>query len=71
MASLSGDEKAIRKQIKVELKRTDRMAVVDFNGLEETHFVRFVLALSRSDGGRFVFGTYNTHRAGFNHLFRI
>jgi hypothetical protein len=71
VASLKGTDAQIKKQIKTVLKRPDPMHVVEFDLLSETHPIRFILTLVKSNGNSPVFSSYNTYRAGLNHLFRM
>jgi hypothetical protein len=62
---------AKKKKLKVLLSNDDPIPVVDFEVLKEHHLIMFVLSLKKNDGSTPGFSTFNTHRAGFNHLFRM
>jgi hypothetical protein len=61
----------LKKKVKEYLMQVPIPETIDFQVLSERHFIQFVLSLSNSTGGKPSFATYNIHRSGFNHLFRI
>lgn len=62
---------AIKKKLKAEMNADYPMRVVDFGILDEFHLIRWILSLTKADGAPPVYSTYNQHRAGFNHLYRM
>jgi hypothetical protein len=60
-----------KQRLKTLLSFNNLMPVVNFNLLKEHHLILFVLSLQKKDGGTPGYSTFNTHRAGFNHLFRM
>jgi hypothetical protein len=64
-------EPAKKKRLKAIISNNNPIPVVDFEILKEHHLLMFVLSLKKMDGSIPGFSTFNTHRAGFNHLFRI
>ena len=45
--------------------------MLDFEVLNTSHFMTFLITLKRPNGQGLSFSTLNTHRAGFNFLYRI
>jgi hypothetical protein len=72
LANLTDLSPRKRKQLlKAELLKKRPIEVVDFNVLNIKHIMLFILSLNKRDGSKPVFSTYNTHRAGINHLYRM
>jgi hypothetical protein len=61
----------VKKLLKAEILKPDPIMVIDFNVLNETHFVSYILSLRKSDGAFPTNSTYNTQRAAFNHIFTM
>ena len=47
------------------------MKVVNFEIMSEAFIGSFVLSLTKRNGGKPVFATFNTHRAGFTYLYTM
>jgi hypothetical protein len=60
-----------RRLVKQKLMLGTPPAFIDFDRLNDSHFMLFVLSLESSNGQSLSFSSYNIHRAGFNHLYTI
>jgi hypothetical protein len=60
-----------RKLIKKKFMVDPPPDFIDFEKLNDSHFMMFILSLSNNNRATPAFSTHNSHRAGFNHLYTI
>jgi hypothetical protein len=61
----------VKKLLKEKLMEEEPMPIVNFEILDVSHLMTFLITLKKSNGEDMGFNNLNTHRAGFNHLHRM
>jgi len=64
-------DSAKKKAIKEKLQTFPPVNMLDFDVLDTNHFMTFLITLKRPNGQDLTYSSLNTHRAGFNFLYRL